>query len=193
MKIKNAEDITCFVVVRPCNKFKNAPILPGSCCVTHFVFPRRFRIFCLTNNAPQKLRQNMISHCLRQRWEQRQNQTVVFHAFWSQFISCIWCYWHFWASVEFEVWECGLLFRCASISWFEVISGWVSDFFTASASTALSDFFLSEKASFGRQLFNLLSIRMFFSSKSWNIDWTLSLFPFLFIRLSSILLRSKIM
>ena len=162
MKIKNAEDITCFVVVRLCNKFKNAPILPGSCCVTHFVFSRRFRIFGTTNNAPQKLRQNMISHCLRQGWEQRHNENVAFHAFWSQFISCIWCYWHLWANVEFEVWECGLLF------------------------------FLSEKASFGRQLFNLLSIRMFFSSKSWNMDWTPSLFPFPFIRRSSILLRSKI-
>ena len=37
-------------------------------------------------------------------------------------------------------------------------------------------FFLSEKSSFGRQLSNLLSIRMFFSSKSWIIDWTPSLF-----------------
>ena len=89
VKIKNTEDITCFVVVRLCNKFKNAPILPGSCCVTHFVFSRRFRIFGTTNNAPQKLRQNMISHCLRQGWEQRQKQNVAFHAFWSQFISCI--------------------------------------------------------------------------------------------------------
>ena len=112
MKIKKAKDITCFVVVRLCNKFKNAPILPGSCCVTHFVFSRRFRIFGTTNNAPQKFRQNMISHCLRQGWEQRQKQNVAFHAFWSQFISCIWCYWHLWANVEFEVWECGLLFFC---------------------------------------------------------------------------------
>ena len=54
-------------------------------------------------------------------------------------------------------------------------------------------FFLSEKASFGRQPFNILSIRMFFSSKFWNIDWTLFFFPFPFILLSSILLRSKIM
>ena len=88
VKIKNAEDITCFVVVRLCNKFKNAPILPGSCCVTHFVFSRRFRIFGTTNNAAQKLRQNMISHCPRQGWEQK-IQNVAFHAFWSQFISCI--------------------------------------------------------------------------------------------------------
>ena len=93
VKIKNAEDITCFVVVRLCNKFKNAPNLPGSCCVTHFVFSRRFRIFCSTNNAPQKLRQNMISHCsaLSEARMGTKNsiQNVAFHAFWSQFTSCI--------------------------------------------------------------------------------------------------------
>ena len=33
------------------------------------------------------------------------------------------------------------LFRCASISWFQVVSQWVSDFFTASASTGLSELF----------------------------------------------------
>ena len=36
-----------------------------------------------------------------------------------------------------------LLFRCASISWFEVVSNWVSHLpFSASASTGLSDYFL---------------------------------------------------
>ena len=38
-------------------------------------------------------------------------------------------------------WERALLFRCASISWFQVVSKWVSDVFTASASTGFSDLF----------------------------------------------------
>ena len=33
------------------------------------------------------------------------------------------------------------LFRCASISWFQVVRMWVINVFTASASTGLSDFF----------------------------------------------------
>ena len=33
-----------------------------------------------------------------------------------------------------------MIFRCASISWFEVVSRWVIDIFTASASTGLSEF-----------------------------------------------------
>ena len=35
-----------------------------------------------------------------------------------------------------------LIFRCASISWFEVVSRSVIDIFTASASTGLSDYFV---------------------------------------------------
>ena len=42
----------------------------------------------------------------------------------------------------------GTLFRCASISWFEVVSRWVIDIFTASASTGRSIiFFLKDKGS----------------------------------------------
>ena len=33
------------------------------------------------------------------------------------------------------------IFRCASISWFQVVSKWLRDVFTASASTGLSDLF----------------------------------------------------
>ena len=36
------------------------------------------------------------------------------------------------------------IFRCASISWFQVVSNWARDVFTASASTGLSDLFKAE-------------------------------------------------
>ena len=41
-----------------------------------------------------------------------------------------------------------VLFRCASISWFQVVSESVSDVFTASAFTGLSDFFTCLKLHF---------------------------------------------
>ena len=42
-----------------------------------------------------------------------------------------------------EIIALGILFRCASISWFQVVSRSVSDILTASASTGLSELFCS--------------------------------------------------
>ena len=43
-------------------------------------------------------------------------------------------------STSMSIFSAHVIFRCASISWFQVVSRWLI-FFTASASTGLSDFF----------------------------------------------------
>ena len=69
------------------------------------------------------------------------------------FVECLW------ASVLDNA-----LFRCASISWFQVVSQWVSQWmiffrFTASASTGLSDLFLSStRCNYSRMSENMIAM-----------------------------------
>ena len=59
------------------------------------------------------------------------------------------------------------IFRCASISWFEVVSRWVIDIFTASASTGLSDYlYLPHTRSIGGCEIQVLSVGLS-GSKFW--------------------------
>ena len=54
-----------------------------------------------------------------------------------------------------------LIFRCASISWFQAVSGWVSDLpFSAGAYMGLSDYF-NEKTPYFKQLRRELKVLFF--------------------------------
>ena len=83
------------------------------------------------------------------------------------------------------------IFRCSSISWFEVVSQWVIDIFTASASMGLSDLFywflrilnvISVCWGFYEPVKNTLCVKMFSQSLCWFIIFSPISFQFSIIR-----------
>ena len=67
-----------------------------------------------------------------------------------------------------------LIFRCASISWFEVVSRSVIDIFTASASTDLSDYFFKVIRDIAHEPFKTTVLLCPYVEMTLNLKWLVS-------------------